>query len=117
MRGPPVGIALVPLCMCFPAARHHLTGSGEHSVVDVKRLCRVKAEQSLGGGDLLVTQCRAMGGARVAFGGGGPGDDRLEDHECRLVADRPAALDRGEEGVNVLHIAVGAAAPAAAPVD
>ena len=59
-----------------------------------------------------------MGLAGVAFGGGGPGDDRLEDHQGRLVADRLAALDGGEQGVDVLDVAVApAGAPGAAPVD
>jgi len=124
-RGPlrvrllPGGELLVPRLVSGLAPLSDLAGVGEDRTLDDEGLAGRKPEQLPGLLHLVVAEGRAVGLAGVLLGRCGPCDDRLEDHEGRLVADLPARLDRRQEHVDVLDVAMasGVVGRLLAPVD
>jgi hypothetical protein len=96
------------------AAALDLAGVGEHGSVDLEGLLGVEPEQLLGGGDLVGTERGPVGLAGVLLVGGGPGDDRVQHDDRRLLRGL-GLLQRGVQGVDVLD--VGVAVTVLAPVD
>ena len=114
----PRRIPLVPRLVGGLAAADDLAGVREHGTLDGEPLLR-EPEDLVRGVDLGVAEGRAVRLAGVLLGRRGPRDDRLEDDEGRLVGDLLAGLDRREQLVDVLDVAVAAlvVGGVAAPVD
>ncbi len=100
----PRGVRRVPLGLRGLAALDGLTGVLEHAGRHLEGLLGVEAEHLLGGRDLVGAERGAVGLAGVLSVGGGPGDDRVEHDEARLVGDRVRLADRVVQRGHVLLV-------------
>lgn len=74
---------------------------GQHLGRDLEVPLGGEAEHPLGGGHLLLTERRAVGGSGVAGARGGPGDDGAGGDDRRPVGHRPGGGERGVKGMHI----------------